>query len=71
MRTGYPIGAESNAALAKAHSAAQRIAKLLQFHPKVTASTPFIADAYPNDPELRTRYFHQLQDAGLSRRFQN
>jgi adenylate cyclase len=61
----YATGAASDIALGRTESAAARIAKLLQFHPGATTSTPFIANVYPNDPQLRARALEQLQMAGL------
>ncbi len=61
----YTIGAASDIALGRTDSAAERIARLLRFCPDVTTRTPFVANSYPRDPELRARQLKQLQEAGL------
>jgi adenylate cyclase len=64
----YTIGAASDIALGRADSAAERIAKLLQFLPDATTSMPVVGNSYPHDPGLRARFLIQLQQAGLPTR---
>ncbi len=61
----YTIGAASEIAMGRTDSATERIAELLRFHPDTTTSMPFVANAYPHDPQLRARSLEQLQQAGL------
>jgi TolB-like protein/DNA-binding winged helix-turn-helix (wHTH) protein len=63
----YTLGAASDIALGRTQSASERIARLLKFHPHVTTAIPIVANAYPNDPQLRARQLDHLQQAGLPR----
>ena len=61
----YVTGAASDIAIGRTESASERISKLLQFCPGATTSMPFIANAYPNHPQLRARHLKQAEKAGL------